>query len=302
MIENNSKLTKPHLSYSDMINKLYSKGLVIENEDNALRILKKYGYFGVITGYKSIFKNKNGSYILHFKIENLEALYLFDNQLRSDLLYEILKIENHIKSLISYSFCQEYGESDNYIVDINSYNYIKKHQIEIDKLINMINDIMKSNNYSYLVHQREKYQNIPIWVIMKTMTLGQVSKFYKFLPIKIKINISKEYVGIDENELENMLNILSRFRNVCAHNERLFNYRYKKGSIKDTLIHRDLSLNKNKGKNDFLSILIVLKYLLDKGDYNLYIDKLSLNIDNLLENNKIINRSKIYKEMGLIED
>lgn len=33
-----------------------------------------------------------------------------------------------------------------------------------------------------------------------------------------------------------MLDILARIRNVCAHNERLFNYRYKKGAINDTFM------------------------------------------------------------------
>lgn len=43
-------------------------------------------------------------------------------------------------------------------------------------------DIMAKQNrdHEYLVYQRNKYHNIPLWVIMNTLTFGQISKMFEF--------------------------------------------------------------------------------------------------------------------------
>ena len=61
--------------------------------------------------------------------------------------------------------------------------------------------------------------------MMKALTLGTVSKLYSYLPQNIQAKVSMEFEYITENELVRMLDLLARVRNVCAHNERLFNYR-----------------------------------------------------------------------------
>lgn len=107
-----------------------------------------------------------------------------------------------------------------------------------------------------LLKQKMGFINlIPLWVMMKALTLGTVSKFYSFLPQNIQSRVSIEFDYVTENELVRMLDLLARVRNVCAHNERLFNYRYNKGAINDTFIHQYLGISKingqfSKGKQD----------------------------------------------------
>lgn len=66
---------------------------------------------------------------------------------------------------------------------------------------------------------------------MKALTLGTVSKMYSFLPQKIQYKVSKEFDYISEGMLVQMLDLLARVRNVCAHNERLYDYKYQKSTI-----------------------------------------------------------------------
>lgn len=40
----------------------------------------------------------------------------------------------------------------------------------------------QNKDHEYLVYQRNKYHNIPLWVIMNTLTFGQISKMFEFLP------------------------------------------------------------------------------------------------------------------------
>jgi len=89
---------------------------------------------------------------------------------------------------------------------------------------------------------------------------------------------------VNENDLECMLDLLSRVRNVCAHNERLYDYRYYKSAINDTFIHTNLKLkNKNGrfviGKSDLFSVLISLKYLIDDKKIHTIIDDINNKIN-----------------------
>ena len=59
-------------------------------------------------------------------------MYIFDDTLRTIILRNILKVEKHIKSLISYSFCEVYGEAQQLYLDKTKYNYSPEHQSDID--------------------------------------------------------------------------------------------------------------------------------------------------------------------------
>ena len=114
------------MTYNQLIDKLIAKGLNVPDREYAEIQLKQYSYFALVTGYKNPFKHKNGMYKPYTSFEDIFALFQFDNSLRSIFLKYILKIENHIKSLISYSFCHKYGESQQEYLNVNNYNYIPK--------------------------------------------------------------------------------------------------------------------------------------------------------------------------------
>ena len=100
-------------------------------------------------------------------------------------------------------------------------------------------DIMAKQNrdHEYLVYQRNKYHNIPLWVIMNTLTFGQISKMFEFLPQNIQGTVCQDFGNVKKNEMIKYLKVLTLYRNVCAHNERLFSYRTYI-DIPDTLLHK----------------------------------------------------------------
>lgn len=101
---------KPFLTYEQQLQKLTTKGLTINDYGKAMDLLKKHSYFALISGYKSPFKSKTGMYKINTSLDDIYSLYIFDDTLRTIILRNILKVEKHIKSLISYSFCETYGE------------------------------------------------------------------------------------------------------------------------------------------------------------------------------------------------
>ena len=291
---------KPFMTYEQLIHKLKDeKKLEISDNDYAIKLLKEHSYFALISGYKSPFKQKDGTYKIHVSIQDIYALYLFDDALRALFLQYILKIEKHVKSLISYSFCEAYGEEQQHYLNATKYNYTPINQDEVNELITRLTKITNEpKNYPYITHQKKNYGNIPLWVMMKALTLGTVSKMYSFLPQSIQHNVSKEFEYVHEGMLVQMLDLLARVRNVCAHNERLFDYKYQKGTIDDTYIHEVLAVKKKKGqfekgKNDLFAVVIVLKYLLGEDDFSNFVEKLEEIIKQLFANTRMIQKTQL---------
>lgn len=298
---------KPFCTYGEQIKTLTDKMLIVDNEEYAKLLLKKCGYYALISGYKKPFKQSDGNYKRGTSIEDIYALYCFDMELRHILLKNILLVENHLKSLISYSFCEEFGEDQQQYLISTNYNYsTPKMQNEINELISILQTITKEpHKHNYINYQLKKYGNIPLWAIMRVLTLGNVSKMYSMLKPTIQTKVSKEFLYVNEGMLANMLDLLSRFRNICAHNSRLFCYRYDKGSIQNTSVHRKLNVVKNKngsykyGKKDLFAVIISLKYLLSEGEFDLLVENISNQLTCLSQKTNQIQKDQMLAQMGL---
>ena len=77
---------KPFLTYESLVVKLRDeKKLTIPEgtEAHVIQLLKKCGYFFLVSGYKNLFKASDGTYLPAVTIDDLFALYQFDNTLRT---------------------------------------------------------------------------------------------------------------------------------------------------------------------------------------------------------------------------
>ena len=109
---------------------------------------------------------------------------------------------------------------------------------------------------------------------MNTLTFGQISKLYTLLPFSIQSMVAKEYLFANEKELEQYLRSLTLYRNVCAHNERLYCFR-SRYDIPDTTLHKKLYIPKtgnqyDQGKRDYFALVITLRYLLPDDSFKGY--------------------------------
>ena len=297
---------KPFLTYDELIEKLKEKGLCVPDKMRAIELLKDHSYFGLINGYKKPFKaSKFGRYKKGATIDDIYSLYKFDDKTRFVLLKNIILVEKRIKSLISYCFCTEFGERQDQYLNPNNYNITSKNKDDVLKLTDILKEIVTPPfTSSYIKHQFNKYNNVPLWVAIKALTFGNISKMYSCLPFKVKFMIVKEFPGVDEGALENMLNLLTRFRNVCAHSERLFDYKYNKASITDTWVHEQLGIPRGnsgykQGRNDFFACLICLKYLLKERHFQELIKEIEHHLEKLFNSTNQIQESMLRKLMGL---
>lgn len=299
-------MPKPFLTYVQQIDKLKNeKNLIIEDEDYATEMLKQIGYFKLIGGYKHLFKNKTTKKFKdNTRFEDIVQLYMFDEMLRELNLKYILKAEQQLKSLISYYFCDRYGDSQTAYLTKTNYDYTTpKNKRDIDKLVKLLNDnyISHKTDYPYINHTKAKHGNLPLWVLISALTFGNISKMYLLFPQSLRISISKNYKFLNEKQLGQITTVLTKFRNACAHGERLFTYRTA-DSIPDLLIHKKLSIPQKGtqykyGKNDLFAVVIALRYLLPSKLFTEYKRALSKLINDYLKHSSI-SSVDILNEMG----
>ena len=299
-------MSKVFMTYDEQIKKLtLEKGLIIKDENFAIATLKRTSYYSLISGYKDVFKNSTTKkYRDGICFEDILSLYEFDRTLRELFLSYILKIENQIKSLMSYAFCNKYGENQSEYLQKTNYKYNgRKNQRDIDRLVKILERYVNHNNdYDYINHARNTHNNVPLWVLMNALTFGNISVMYSVWTQDLKIKISSEYTHINEKQMAQLLRYLVRFRNVCAHGERLYSYRNME-SIPDFPIHDKLLIAKtgnqySYGKHDLFGVVIALKYMLPKKDFLLFKKALSNTLSHYFKTSHGISQTDILESMG----
>ena len=126
---------------------------------------------------------------------------------------------------------------------------------------------------------------------------------YALSSSRVQAAVSVEFQNLNEAQLRQLLEVLTDFRNVCAHNERLFTHRCVKHDIPDLMLHQKLMVMKRGqqyiyGKRDYFSVVIALRYLLPRSDFLEYKAQLSRLIDKVVANNRQLSINAFLEIMG----
>lgn len=301
-------MAQKFMTYEQQLNKLqHDKALIIPNPNDAKKILEELSYYSLIVGYKNLFlhpASKKFKYSVTF--DEIVAFYHFDEQLRSLFLKYILQVERHLKSMISYHFCDKHGESQTEYLNHDNFDYAK-HIRQVTKLIHSLNKtIALPNHYQYITHHARKYHNVPLWVAVNAMTMGQISAFYQYMTNDLQVKVSKSYPNYTEKQLHQFISVLAKYRNVCAHGERLYNFRTT-DMIPDTKLHAKLSIPQKKnlyiyGKNDLFAVVISLRYLIRNDEFKTFQKSVSRLIKQVLTNCPHLTEAQLLDEMGFPAD
>lgn len=297
-------MEKDFKTVEEQIILLKERGIVI-NDESAKEILTENNYYYLINGYKNMFldnRYQKEKYIENVSLEEIYALYKFDGELRMNLLRYILIIERRLNTYISYEFSKVYGNKE-YLIE-NNFDNNKKNNYKIVSLIadikvNTTKQIKIGNKM--LNHYIKNYGYIPLWVLIRIMTLGEVSKFYEVMKQKDQNAVAKKF-GVREKTLKTYLHNIAIVRNICAHDEKLYDLRLNNAIIKNKIhscFNLDLQDKKySNGYKDLFSIIIILKVLLKEIEFkNLYTVLLN-NLEDLKKDIKSIEYNKILNKMG----
>lgn len=310
-------MVKEFKNIDEQIEILKNRGLLFDDIEFAKEKLLETNYYNTINGYKRLFvtedTNGNEVFITNAKYEELFYLSEFDRSMRSVYLENILKIENRLKTLVAYYFSEEYGH-DNYLkienfdTLMNSSNNDEVIQKRIKSIQYLISSIQKDiadsiEKKNYINHYIMKHGYIPLWVLINALSLGTISKFYEYMKQPLRVKIAKHF-NINENDLCVYIKILAFWRNLCAHDERLYDSNsFKKISLPDTKYHQLLNLPKQgnqyiQGKNDLFSLTIVLRIMLSEQDFNHFYNKVNGRIYSIATKLTSISIEDVKKTMG----
>ena len=239
------------ISVDEQINNLINLGLIIENVDNAKRILERISYYRLIKGYGINFK-KDGHFKDNSKFEDIIYIYDFNSELRHLLFAFIEKIEISLRtSLVNY-FSINYGNFG--YLDVDNFD---KQEEQTDVIEEIKKEIERNHRSPHIMNFKENYVDglIPFYAAAEVTTFGTLSKFYKNMNSIDKQAIAGKYHYYLESWIEN----ISYIRNICAHYGRL----YDVSLVKTPKIYTRYRKKGVDNKTIFASI-IIFKKLLEK--------------------------------------
>lgn len=301
-------MPKPFMTYEQQIQKLQDKNLIIQNVDDAKNVLHQLGYFSLITGYKDLFKNSTTkNYRDGTTFQDILSLYIFDRDLRSITLPYLLQIEKHIRSALSYAFCEINGDDQAAYTFPGNYDFTSlQKQRQINELIQkyILSLLNHKTDYPYIEHYKNAHGTVPLWVLINAVTFGTLSKMYSLSKPKVQTRVSNEFQGVNEHQLSQMLQVLTSYRNVCAHGDRLFSYRCSRYEIPDLLLHQKLAIPQKGtqyiyGKRDFFALILCFRYLLPHKEFLQFKKCLIALIEKVVSENHQVSRDKLLQLMGM---
>lgn len=198
-----------------------------------------------------------------------------------------------------------YSNSDYIKYDAASEIKVSNRAKHFNELISKIQmDLAQATlKKDYISHYVVKHGYVPLWVLVNTISFSRLPTFYKLMKQKERIEVSQHW-DIMEQDLSSYIEVLAYFRNLCAHDDRIYNAKCKK-LISNTPYHENLQIPKNDknqyicGKNNIFSVLIISKILLPPEEFNTMFNKISGRLTSLSKKLKTIPISEIYNQMGL---
>ena len=297
-------IEKKFKNLDEQIEILKYKGMKIHDENYVKEVLLRENYF-FLNGYRHLFLISNEN--RHFKegttFEEMYSLFLFDRSFRNILFKYLLVIENNLKSIISYQLSKKYGYKEKDYLKEKKFNTSPEKRAQINDLLKKMKRQIRVNGsqHSATQHYVSNYGYIPLWILVKVLSFGIVSELYQILKVEDQKDIAAVY-NIDKEEFSIYLPILANYRNLCAHEDILYENKTQK-AINDTIYHKLLKIPKKddeyiQGKYDLFAIIIIMKQLLKYEEFK----NMTLELENVIEtlnyNLHTIKIDAVLKRMG----
>lgn len=216
-MKNGYKSVKNPATINAQIEKLKSRGCIIEDEERAKFVLSTINYYRLVHYFSAFLENKN-QYLDGTSFDMVMRVYDFDRLLRMFILMALEEVEICLRARISNYHALKYGA----LGYLNESSFDVRHNHK--HFINKIERLVESNtNEALVTHHVKKYGGaFPLWVMMELFSFGMLNTFFADLKTDDKKNIADKAFGINYRYVEDWLYCLSDLRNMCAHYNRLY--------------------------------------------------------------------------------
>lgn len=257
---------KPHREYYQQLELLLSRGMVIKDNDRAMRKLSQVGYYR-LSGFwytsRVIRANDEGlsfrsdDFLAGTSFEQAYDLYLFDKKLRLLMMDALERIEIHIRSVIAH----EVGRNDPLAYRKETYinqRFLTDGAIStFGKWLGKQDQKIRESRDECIMWHLAQQKEIPFWVAVETWDFGQMSKYYAMLNGGMQAKIIKR-LGLDNKQtLTKWLKCLNLLRNRCAHHSRIWNRKHPAVQIPQSDFFKDLKVEGNINERLYSAVCII---------------------------------------------
>lgn len=229
---------KQWLNTDEQMEKLRSRGLIIENSGFGEAVLLSIGYYR-LTGYLYPFLESHQeatgtvvgrSYRPGTRLEDAVALIEFDREFRLGVLDGIERFEVALRTAVGHTI----GKTGPYAYEDPNYfdpsftasrtdsrdPSASRHIVWLSK----VKERRDSSDENFVVHFRDKYDDrMPIWALVEILELGQLAVLYRGMPQRDAELVAAQF-GVPQKKIfSSWVSSLNYVRNVAAHHSRLFN-------------------------------------------------------------------------------
>ena len=217
-----------------------------------VREKRNMGYYHGFKGYRFI--RTPGQRIAFTSLDEIIALNKFDMQLKALFYPKVMFIENALKSYVIEATLKN-AKSENLdiifnktVTDYQSYapgsdmyhkQYAKRMMLKGKINSALIRDY--GNNRKTVNHFFDADKTIPIWAVFESLTLGEFGTFFACTNSNVKLYTSRTLhlprnLDSDGKITEFMIYSLKDLRNAVAHNNIIFDTRFRTGKINQRLV------------------------------------------------------------------
>lgn len=250
-----SLFPKPALSFEEQLNHLIENNLIVNDDAFAIACLSNINYYR-LRGYWLTLEDGGGHFRDGVSFEGIWDIYELDRKLRLWLWKAIGPIEVKARTQFAY-YLSHYVGPLSYLDASNFWN-------ERSHAKSMCNfererDRARNQNVPYVVHNMDRYGNLPVWAAVEVMSFGTLSQLYGNL--RHNAGSAADHPGVYDAVadafgmraiyLKSWLHHLTTVRNIAGHHDRFYN---RVMAIRPRLLTRDARYQCDKG---FPTLLVI---------------------------------------------
>lgn len=243
---------KEFKTIGEQIALLRSRGM--EVDDTAAAVLLRENYYSIVNAYKGPFLDKEAMqaspgdvYLTGTRFDWLYSLFKLDRELRGITFHYLIQAEAALKTATVYAFCESHRDCSDYLnrtsfcserdmLAPKSFkgNKAALYKRNLNSLMGVLGKklVVTPATRPFVSHYISVYGEVPLWVLANDLTFGNMSHFFQLMQRRDQNAVCKSLYAttlrtgqdsrITPHEVLRAYQVLSRFRNLCAHDERLY--------------------------------------------------------------------------------
>lgn len=288
-----------YTTIEQQITALKEKGLSIENDEMAARVLQRYGYYNVINSYKEPYQsNCDGvkTYIEGTTFAQIYSMFTLDHNLRNSTMAAMLELEECLRAAVAEVLAVNFGVSQ--VEYLNFRNYRDRNcnnpKFTLNAILGKLHNAVGSDK-DPIRYYRERYNVVPPWILLKGTYFSMLINLVKYLKKEQKQQLMRMVLKIPADvEITDELTTLFQtslyicldYRNAAAHGGRIYNFH---SQYTDSIVVTEEMLGLFPGLRDAENasgvklLILLLEIFRDMQSYRIIKNSLNMQVNRHLQ-------------------